>query len=263
MRVAIFDKIIRHNIELFKKLVLKQMMKQEKLQQTASKTYAAFINRKTGEIRFADLEKEKASSSGSEWKAINVRVRIPEFIEEGIIEIIDGDREENSFFTQDLDPLAYRALAETIKTLNVLARPSAKLKNVERIFQELSELEIEPSFEKREKKDLIHESWHQVDRLGAETLLSGLPVGTFLFRKDEAAIALEAQLNALRRRPIKCVTLTFSEWEDKFTDKTIVFTDDGCLFYNDDLTLSGTTYPTISALLETMDDFLARPLYHD
>ena len=61
MRVAIFDKIIRNNIELFKKLIIKQIGKKEKLHQPLNKTYAAFVNRKTGEMRFVEWRMKKKS----------------------------------------------------------------------------------------------------------------------------------------------------------------------------------------------------------
>lgn len=261
MRIAIFDKIVRHNIELFKKLILRQLEKNEKQARILKKAYVAYINRKTGEIRFADLE--KAPLKDKEWKMIHFRMRLPEHPEDGLFEIVDGVNEDRIFEYADLGSIASHALAETVKTLNTLVSPSAKLKNVDLIFQELSELEIESSEEKREIKDLIHEAWHQVDRIQAEKLLMELPVGTYFFRKDEFAASLEAQLNAHNSHPIKCITLTYSEWDGKISEKTVVFKHGRWLLYNDDLELHGPTHPTIESLLEAMDDVLSKPLFHD
>ncbi len=261
MRVAIFDKIVRHNVELFKSLIQKQIEKKEKLIQTVKKSYSAFVNRKTGEIRFAELETE--TIEGKDWKQISVRMRIPEHLEEGVFEVIGGENEEQSFEYADLGPAAFHALSETVKMLNMLAYPSAKKKNVERIFIEISELEIEPGLEKRKKRDLIHEAWHQVDREEAEKLLNDCPVGTYLFRKDEFAALLEAELNAQHEdHPIKCVTLTYSEWDSKISEKTLVFQDNQWKFFNDDLELHGSSYPSIESLLKTMDAVLRQPFYH-
>lgn len=262
MRVAILDKIVRHNIELFKNIVRKQIQKKEKLTQVIKKSYAAFINRKTGEISFAELDEE--IKEGKDWKTIHIRMRIPDHLEEGFFEIMDGDNKEQSFEYADLGPAAHRALAETVKTLNLLAYPSAKLKNVERIFQELSELEIEPNLEKKQRRDLVHDAWHQIDRIEAEKLLNDYPVGTYLFRKDEFAALLEAELNAQHSdHPIKCVTLTYSEWEGKISEKTLVLKDGKWQFYNDNLEIDGHPYPSVESLLKTMDDTLREPLYHD
>ena len=67
----------------------------------------------------------------------------------------------------------------------------------------------------------------------------------------------------MRKKPIKCITLTFSEWDEKYCDRTIILKDNKWLFYNDDLTFSGPHYETIEDLLETIEDVLNRPLYHD
>lgn len=262
MRVAISDKTVRHNIELFKKLVRKQMGKKEKLVHIIKKSYVAFINRITGEIRFAELDEEIVK--GTDWKAISIRMRIPEHREEGVFEILEGDNKEEQFDTTDLNPIAYRALAETVKTLNRLAFPSSKLKNVERIFQELSELEIEPNSEKKTSRDLIHDAWHQLDRIEAEKVLNDYPIGTYLFRKDEFAALLEAELNAKHSdHYIKCITLTYSEWDGKVSEKTLVLKDHHWQFYNDNLEIDGHAYPSIESLLKTMDEILRDPLYHN
>lgn len=260
MRIAIFDKIVRHNIELFKKLILRQLEKNDKQIKILKKAYVAYINKKTGEIRFADLE--KAPLKEKDWKVIHFRMRLPEHPEEGIFEIGEGVDQDQIFEYAELGALAYQALAETVKTLNMLAYPSAKLKNVERIFQEFSELEIESSEEKRERSDLVHEAWHQVDRIQGEKLLADLPVGTYLFRKDKYAATLEARLNAHNSHPIKCITLTYSEWDGKISEKTLVCKAGHWLVYNDDLELRGPTYPTIESLLESLDEVLSKPLFH-
>ncbi len=262
MRVAISDKVVRHNIELFKLLVRKQIEKNEKLILMMKKSYDAVIHRKTGEIRFVELDNEH--TAGKDWKVIRIRMHIPEHLEEGFFEISEGGAKELSFEMGDLGPDALHALSETVKTLNQLAYPAAKLKNAERIFQELSELEIESGIEKKKKRDLIHEAWHQVDRIQAEKLLNDCPVGTYLFRKDEFASLLEAELNAQHPdHPIKCITLTYSEWDGKITEKTPVLNEGKWYLYNDDLQLGGPSYPSIESLLKTMNNVLTQPLYHN
>lgn len=261
MRVAISDKTVRHNIELFKMVMRKQIGKKEKLIHVIKKSYLAFIHRITGEIRFAELDEEIIK--GKDWKIISIRMRIPEHREEGFFEILEGENEEVQFDTKDLDPIAYRALAETIKTLNRLSFPTLKMKNVERIFQEISELEIESNAEKKGSRDLIHDAWHQLSRLEAETILNDYPVGTYLFRKDEFAALMEAELNAQHQdHHIKCVTLTYIEWDGKISEKTLVLKEQRWHFYDDNLDVRGYAYPSIESLLKTMDHILREPLFH-
>ena len=69
-----------------------------------------------------------------EWKSISIRMRVPDNHEDGIVEILEGEAEKSSFEMKDLGPIAYRALAETVKTLNVLAHPSEKIRNIERVY---------------------------------------------------------------------------------------------------------------------------------
>jgi hypothetical protein len=240
MRIAILDQVVRHNVELFRTLVKKRMEKKAKQLQALTKSCHAFIHRQTGEMRFEELE--EGALSGKEWKKIDL------YLKDGEFEVGDG---QERFDVVDLNLAAFRALAETVKTLNVLAHPQAH--NPKRLFQEISELELE---ETQSKKELIHDAWHQVDRVGAEKLLARRPVGTYLFRQDDFAADLEEQLHA------KCITLTYSEWDGKISEKILVCKDGQWRFFNDNLDCLGSAYPSVESLLQTMGSLLREPLYH-
>lgn len=255
MKIAILDKRVRRNIALFKHLIERQAEKRKRLFQLEKKAYPAYIHRKTGELRFSQLEKKDFPKE--EWKPIIIQLR-PE--EEGAFEVIVGDHEEY-FDCDQLAPDAYCLLSKTLHILNQLSYDPKQGKNPIWVLRQLTNLDFEMTEEEEGRRSLIYEAWHNVNRLQAEHLLSGMPIGTYLFRKDEFSKNLEERLNEDFSVPILCITLTYSEWNKKISEKTLVFKDEMWLFYNNDPELAGLSYNTVKELLETMGDLLSQPLF--
>lgn len=249
MKVTIANDSVRKNIELFQTLVQRQPKKSGK----ETVLIHAFVNKKTGDIHFAKGKEE----AQADWKPICIQVRPAkestfEVLEEGIKELFKYD---------DLNPLAYAILSETIHTLNEFSKRMAVTLDVQVILEDLSNWEIISS-NTQLPKDILLEAWHPTDRYGAEDLLEGCPIGTFLFRKDEYALLLEEELRDKFKEDITCLTITYLEKDHKVSDKTIVNRNESWLFYDDDPDLTGTTFPTIYALLSSLKNELKEPLFY-
>jgi hypothetical protein len=240
MKITVYNPIVRKNIELFKQLVERQTHKQER----GMRALAASINCLTGDFSFAH-----EAGAQKEWKAVLLQVN-----DQGELELSEGAQEFLFQYT-DLQLAAYQVMLETIEKLNQILKHLRPL-DAEHIYREMQRLEIEFS------KDIVHESWHQVDRAEAEFLLQGHPVGTFLFRRDEYAAILEDQLRVSLELSIKCVTLTFLGPKGKVSDLTLVRKEQHWVIYNDDPSLEGPAFPTIYAIIEKMKIHLRIPLIH-
>ncbi len=104
-------------------------------------------------------------------------------------------------------------------------------------------------------------AWHDVDRLQAESLLEGKPMGTYLFRKDSVAKVLEEELGKELNKRVECFTLTYSQEDTKVSDHTIVFIDGSLQIYNDDPSLHQPKFSDLNALIGSLRDVLKYPLY--
>ena len=257
MKIVILDKEVRRNIELFRHLIHRQAGKAKRFFQTARKTYKGYVNCKTGQFRFSELEKNEVLSK--EWKPIVIQLRPSE---EGAFEVITPDQEDQ-FDCSQFDEKSYALLTKTLHVLNQLAYDPKHGKNPFWVLKHIAVLDLGTAEEDESERNFIHEAWHQVDRFNAEYLLSKREVGTYLFRKDEFAQILEDILNENRTTPITCITLTFRDWDKKIGEKTLVYKENQWLFFNDDTTLSGKTYPSVRDLLASLGNIIKKPLFAD
>ena len=223
MKITVQNDAIRKNIELFRDIVKKE-------EAGRLKNLAAHVNRHSGMLSFG------TSVNEHDWKPITIRMNSRKKA---------GPFEALEVTSSDLEPVAYCVMAETINALN-------KVASIEALY----DLEVESTRRVLDGKDLVHEAWHTVDRVGAEKLLGGRTEGTYIFRKDEYAQLLEREL----KESIKVLTLTVVEADDKICDYTVVCKDKRWLFYNDDPSLSGPSYPSIYDLLESRGELCQRPL---
>ena len=74
MKIVVLDKQIRRNLALFKHLINRQAKKTKKYFRFAKKSYRAFVNRKTGELIFFELKKDKKVPS-KDWTEIRIQLR--------------------------------------------------------------------------------------------------------------------------------------------------------------------------------------------
>lgn len=256
MKVAILDKVVRENIALFQHLVQRFLHSRKLRYLSAKKAYRAFINCKTGQLKFADLQEKYQHTNG--WKAIIIQLH-PIDNEEGVFEVI-AEETPNQFPCDELNSEAHVRLARTIHVLNQLSFDPRWGRNLDWILRHIADLTFEFTEIEEGQKNLVDEAWHNVDRMEAERLLLHTSIGTYLFRKDYFAQTLEEELNRDLADPILCITLTYKLSDEKICDKTLVYKNGNWLFYNDDPSLSGKMFPTIKALLSAMKEVLQFPL---
>ena len=248
MKIVVPNQSVRHNIELFKKLVARQAQKSMS-KGDSEHIYQAFINCLTGDLFFPDFSDEKRDLSKKEWKQIVLYIRKNSNGE--TLEIVEVE-EKNRLHISALE-----ILQETVKVLNFILHRTNHMRESASLEEELSQVELEPVFSKYSHGDLIYEAWHNIDRYAAENLLQNCAIGTFFFRKDEYCRILEDLLGC------KCFTLTFLGKQKRVVDRTIVQKDKHFLFYNDDPNLDGDLFLTIDSLLENMEEKLLFPILHN
>lgn len=255
MQVAVLDKKVRQNLSLFKHLVHREAEKRARYFQVAKKSFRAFINRETGEFRFQDLQGKEFSEKN--WKAVVIQLR-PE--DDGAFEVLE-EGSEGCFHCEELAAEAYAVLTKTLHILNQLSYDPKKGKNPFWVLRHVSQLDFVMTEQEEGRRNLIHEAWHNIDREYAEYLLSGMPIGSYLFRKDEFAHLLEQNLNEEISTPVSCITLTYSDWDEKICEKTLVFHENKWRFYDDDPGLYGASFENVQDLLATLGDSLRAPLF--
>ncbi len=234
MKVIVQNATVGKNIELFKRAIEKLGV-QNQVRPGFEKTgLHGFVNCVTGEICF----EPQVQTTSEKWKPIYLYVS-----EEGDFLVIGVD--EAQFSLDDFFPSAYSSMIETVRILNYVLQLLQGRADVDLLLKQLSGLEIAIS------KDIIHDAWHQVDRIGAERLLEKQVSGTYLFRKDEYAAILEDQLMVQHKMPIKCLTLSYIDKKSRVVDLTVVKKEDRWLYYDDDPSLTGPLFPDVVALLDS------------
>jgi hypothetical protein len=239
LKMHVQSEAVRRNIELFKQIARKFTQKRH------PNNCAAVVNRVTGAMRFSEM----AGLNPSEWKHIEIDIDL----DGHDMKVFEEGGKKEAFECKDLEPLAYRIMSETLHVLQIII---AQAKNL----NDLSHLEFEPSMGPVISRDIVHEAWHQLDRIQAETMLKEHATGAYFFRKDRYASVLEQELTLSHRKLVKCLTLTFVDPEKVVRDRTIVKCNDRWMFYDDDPTLSMQSYDTIGELLASMGTILRQPL---
>lgn len=242
LKVHVQSEAVRRNLELFKQITTRF---RQKPSTKHTDTCVAVVNRSTGAMRFSEM----TGLDPNEWKHIIINIDL----DGHDVQVFEEGGKKESFECKDLEPLAYRIMSETLSVLQLIIEQAKDLKD-------LSHLEIEPAMGPTISRDLVHEAWHQLDRIGAETLLREHSTGAYFFRKDPYASVLEQELIHSHHKPIKCLTLTFLDPEKVVRDRTIVKYEDRWLFYNDDPNLSDESFETIGELLSSMGTMLRQPL---
>jgi len=255
MKVVVFDRRVHQNLALFRHLIHRQAEKRSRFFRKAKKTYFAFVNCNTGEMAFADLDKERKFSK--DWKPLTIKLRPTD---EGAFEVIGAD---GLFKCEELSKEAYRLFTKTMHILNQIAYDPRKGKNPFWVLRQVAHVDFILSEEEEGERNLIHRAFHNVDRVEAERLLERRAPGTYLFRKGEFAEILENELNKELSEPVVCITLTYRDWEEKVAEKTLVFDKGKWSFFNDDVELGGKSYGTVKELLSVMRKELGSPLFID
>lgn len=265
MRIQILDQPVRQNIEIF--LQIMRRVKQKQLQELQKnlpqeKIFNVWLNRRTGQLFFADITEESEFIGKKDWKPVEFSYHYDPVSGEICFLVKEAEEKEALFSSEDLDPIAFRILRETMNVLNELCRRLKGPSDLETKISVLTKMTIDSEVSHADRNVII-DCWHHVDRLGAEDLLKGLPAGTYLFRKDQYADILEEQLQKQHHKKVKCFTLTYSGEHNKVSDLTIVHIDGVWQAYDDDPSLKQKKFHDIKDVINHFKETLKYPLYHE
>lgn len=246
MKFEISRREVLNNLIRFKDSLLEKGPGKEK---KGGRIYRALLNRKTGDLRFAqkilDLEHHITGKVGrkehpEDWKEIQIIVEHPSIGGAIVFEMLDARK--NPLKPSEFEPLAWKVASETLDILNLKARESVGLHPEmlpeEAVLQDLSSIQI--SSMKEDIEDLP--GWMgAMSRIEAEHILTGNHVGTYLLREgDELTISISfhfAEENMLQIHPF---LVTVVEDEDKISDILLLRTNRGWTLYHDDPNLNDT-----------------------
>jgi hypothetical protein len=261
MRYKILDPPVRQNIELFLEILRRSRQKLPNTAIPSEKIFNGWLNRETGQLIFADVANESLFLAKEEWKPVEISYRYDAQKGEIVFLMEEREVELKGFRSDDLAPVAFHILRETMHMLNNICQNLKGPSDLETKMAVLAKLIIDGSVSYSGRNVLI-DTWHPVDRMGAETLLMDKPIGTYLFRKDSFSAILEQQLLHQHKKPIKCFTLTFSRPNKKFSDFTLVHYQGGWQCYDDDPSLEQKSFSELGELLSQWKDLLKYPFYH-
>lgn len=173
-----------------------------------------------------------------------------------LIIALDIDQKGMTWKTKEGDKLLKNAETHLKEMAEILKRAFAK---IEKLAQ-LTHIHWEGPLENHDAESILKQTWHDIDREGAERLLLKQSAGTFLFRRDPFAMTLQEILKRGLKRTVQCYTLTYLDDEGIVRDRTVVFSNQKWTFYDDDPTLSGTQWKTVSELVRSMGTRTRYPL---
>lgn len=238
---------------------------EEKGGKKGKRTYKVLLNRRTGDMRFAQkisaLEhhisrKGTRKESAEDWKEIHIIVQQNTPREAASFEVLDNS--DHALNPSDIDPLAWRIASETVDVLNARAKEvkgtHGEMLPEEEVLHDLSTIHL--ATQKERIEDLP--AWKgSLSRIEAEKKLMGKPIGTYLLREgDEITVSISfhfAEENLLSIHPY---LLTAVEEEGKVADILLLETNKGWIVYHDDPNLKDPKlyhyYPTAQSLLHTL-----------
>lgn len=257
MRIRVVDERVRHNIKLFLDLLRRANYQHARI--LPFKLFKAWVNRETGQFFARGASHKLSLFSEREWKPVEVCcVYNPQ---EGEIYFLleEGETKEPCFHCNDLTPIALAIMRDTLKTLNAVTKCLKGPSDLKTKMRVITKLEIDVE---AHSGNILNKTWYPVDRWTAESLLWGKPEGTYLLRKDPFAEILEKQLQRERGVKVKCLTVTYVQQDNKFSELTLVHCDGYWLVYNDDPSLESTRkYSDLMHFLRE-EKVLKFPLYH-
>lgn len=226
------------------------------------RTYKVLINRRTGDMRFAqrisNIEHHISRTGKSkvlteDWKEARLIVHTEDRIH---FEMKD---------LSDLEPLSQRIANETVEILN---QKADELKSIPReMLEEEAVLQDLSTIHLGSPEDQIQNlpGWMgSVGRLDAEKMLMNKPVGTYLLREgDEITISSAFHFEEQIHLNIHPYLLTVVESEKKIADIILFQTAKGWTFYHDDPNLKDPIYHYFhspKALIASIGQIAQRPL---
>ncbi len=201
--------------------------------------YRALLNRQTGDLRFLDEKAQIVPST--EWQEIQIDV---EGNANQPAHFDVRDRKNQPLKSKGVTPLAWRIMAETLETLNLIAAHHPPLKRdllpEEAALEDLSEIHLVQS------KDNIEEmpGWKgDIDRIDAELHLEQQPAGTYLLRHaGNMTQLLASNLAKSNQTKVDPYLITIKDVDNKMAEQLILQTDQGWTIYRDNPNLNDTKY---------------------
>jgi hypothetical protein len=231
---------------------------QDERKKKGERTYKVLINRKTGDMRFAQkissIElSRKGKATTEDWKEAHLIVHTKDklhFEMEGL---------------SDLEPLSQRIANETVDILNEKANEMtslpAEMLEEEAVLLDLSGIQVGSP---REQIQDMPGWMGSIGRIDAEKMLQNRPVGTYLLREgDEITISTAFHFEEQIHMNIHPYLLTVVETEEKIVDIILFKTAKGWTFYHDDPNLKDPIYhyfPNAKALISSIGSIAKRPL---
>ncbi|MES2273744.1 MAG: SH2 domain-containing protein [Chlamydiota bacterium] len=219
-------------------------------QKKKGRIYKVLLNRRTGDMRFAqkisNLEHHfgyagKQKAGAEDWKEVHLIVeqKLPREVH---FEVLDAH--DQVIKPADLDPLAWRITKETIAVLNQKGKEVKDLRGEmlpeESILEDLSSIHISAQHDRIEHLP----GWvGAMERIEAENILIDKPVGTYLLRDgDKITNAIAFHLAESNFVSVHAYVLTLVEKEKKISDILFLQTDKGWTHYADNTHLEEREY---------------------
>jgi hypothetical protein len=242
MGIQIYQPEALHNIIRFKDRLLE--IGKEHKQPHAHRMYTALLNKKTGELQFR--EDAPTGDVHHDWMTIKIEV---ETKKEGLF-FYPKDLRGLPLQDKGLASLAWRVISETFETLNRMSLLSSHGKSTMALpealaMEDLSQIQL---FDSGEKIEYLPGWKGKINRVTAEHLLQGKPVGSYLFRNgDEVTEAIISQLASSNQIKIKAYLCTVLQSERMISDTLILHTYRGWTTYRDNPDLSDSEYVYFSS----------------
>lgn len=267
MVIEISRREVLNNLIRFKDNLLERRGKEKAKSAKKERVYKVLLNRKTGDMRFAQkissLERhfpKKTKGRLEDWKEI--RLIVIEGPNQGV-HFEARDLQDHELKQSDVEPLSWRISHETLEVLNakggeIQSVPPEMLPE-EAVLQDLSSIHLAPQGGKIE--DLP--GWMgSLTRMEAEERLMNQPVGTFLLRDgDQITQSTVFHLSLSNRISSQAYVLTVVEKQSKISEYLCLHTDRGWLFYSDEPDLKRYHfYPTAQELLLVLSPIARHPL---
>jgi hypothetical protein len=268
MVISISRREVLNNLIRFKDNLLEMHAKEKQGGGSKGRSYKVLLNRKTGDMRFAQkissLEQHfprKAKGAPEDWK--EVRIVVEQKSRGSPVHFEVRDVHDETLKSSDVDPLAWRIAKETLDVLNLKGKEvhavPVEMLPEEAVLRDLSSIHLAPQGESIE--DLP--GWAgALSRLEAEKKLSGKAIGTYLIREgDSLDYTLSRQLSVANLLDSYPYVLTVVEKDDKISECLFLQTEKGWLLYSDEPILGRYIfYSTPQALLQTLSGIARHPL---
>lgn len=261
---------VMNNLIRFKDSLSEMHPVEQKAEKKGERTYKVLLNRKTGDMRFAQkisnlehrIATQRNKESAEDWKEVQIVVKQKTPRDTAQFEILDTKK--HSLTSSELEPLAWRVASETLSILNQKVKEikQGNLLPEKEVLQDLSSIHLEAHKERIENMP----GWMgSLSRIEAEQRLKDKLVGTYLLREgDEITTAIFFQSSQQNNVFIHPYVLTVVEKEDKISDILLLKTDKGWTLCCDNPDLSDTMsyhyYPSPQSLLRTLSHIATQPL---